>query len=355
MAGSSTVVIGGVDTHGRTHHAAAIDTAGRILATAEFDANSAGYRRLLSWLRSHGELASVGVEGTGSYGAGLCRYLLSEGVDVIEVDRPDRRMRRRRGKSDPVDAEAAARSVLAGTAAGTPKDRSGVVESIRVLRVARSGAVKAKTAAVTSLKAMVTTASCALREKLEALSTAERIDACAAMRPDPGRLDDPLHATKAALRSLARRVVALDGEIADLDASLSRLVRKAAPRTIARCGIGVDHAGRLLITAGQNVERLHSEAAFARLCGVAPLPASSGRTDRHRLSRGGDRQANRALYLAVIVRLQHCDRTRAYAQRRTTEGLSKSEIIRCLKRYLAREVYHALKADLQALQGLDGI
>ena len=355
MAGRTSVVIGGVDTHGRTHHAAAIDTAGRMLATAQFDADGTGYRRLLRWLRTHGELRCVGVEGTGSYGAGLCRYLLSEGVDVIEVDRPDRRMRRRRGKSDPIDAEAAARSVLAGTATGTPKDRSGVVESIRVLRVARSGAVKAKTAAAVSLKTTVTTAPAALREKLDALSTAERIDTCASLRPDPDRLDDPLHATKAALRSLARRVVALDGEIAELDASLSRLVHRAAPRTIARCGIGVDHAGRFLVTAGENVDRLHSEAAFAALCGAAPISASSGRTDRHRLNRGGDRQANRALHLAVVVRMQHCDHTRAYVQRRTAEGLSKPEIMRCLKRYLAREIYHSLVADLNALKGVDTI
>lgn len=355
MPGSNTVVIGGVDTHGHTHHVAALDTAGRILATAQFDANSHGYRRLLSWLRAHGELASVGIEGTGSYGAGLCRYLMSEGVVVLEVDRPDRRMRRRHGKSDPVDAEAAARSVLAGTAAGFPKDRSGVVESIRALRVARTGAVKARTAAASSLKAMVTTAPGALRERLESLSSRERIDACVAMRPDPGRLDDPMHGTKASLRSLARRIVTLDDEIAQLDASLSDLVRKAAPRTMARCGVGVDHAGRLLVTAGENIERMHSEAAFARLCGVAPIPASSGRTNRHRLSRGGDRQANRALYMAVIVRLAHDERTRAYAQRRTAEGLSKPEIIRCLKRYLAREIYSALVADLRALAGLDTI
>ncbi|MCE5203616.1 MAG: IS110 family transposase [Coriobacteriales bacterium] len=355
MAGSKLVVIGGVDTHGETHHAAVIDTAGRILGTAPFDASAAGYRRLLRWLRSHGDLVSVGVEGTGSYGAGLCRHLFSQGVDVIEVDRPDRRMRRRRGKSDPVDAEAAARSVLAGTAMGSPKDRSGLVESIRTLRVARSGAVKARTAAMGSLKAMITTAPAPLREKLEILSRPQRVKACAAMRPDPTRLDDPAHGTEAALRSLARRVIALDGEIAELDEALSPLVLQAAPRTMARCGIGVEHAGQLLVTVGENIERLHSEAAFAQLCGVAPMLASSGRTDRHRLNRGGDRQANRALHLAVIVRLAHCDRTRAYALRRTAEGLSKAEIIRCLKRYLAREVYPALVADLRALRGLDTI
>ncbi len=355
MAGSGRVVIGGVDTHGSTHHAAAIDVAGRILATAQFEANSCGYRELHSWLRGHGEVSSVGVEGTGSYGAGLARYLSAQGVDVVEVDRPDRRMRRRRGKSDPIDAEAAARSVLAGTAVGSPKDRTGVVESIRALRVARTGAVKARTAAASSLKATVTTAPAPLRERLETLSSPQRIEVCAAMRADSSRLEDPLQGTKAALRSLSRRIVTLDAEIAELDEALSPLVLQAAPRTMARCGIGVEHAGQLLVTVGENIERLHSEAAFAQLCGVAPMLASSGRTDRHRLNRGGDRQANRALHLAVIVRLAHCDRTRAYALRRTAEGLSKAEIIRCLKRYLAREVYPALVADLRALRGLDTI
>jgi transposase len=355
MSASASVVIGGVDTHGRTHHAAAIDETGKILGTAEFGAGSAGYRELLSWLRRHGRIERVGVEGTGSYGVGLSRHLLSEGVDVIEVDRPDRRMRRRRGKSDPIDAEAAARSVLSGTAMAVPKDRGGIVESIRVLRVARSGAVKARTAALNTLRTTVVTAPDVLREQLRALSSARLVDACAAMRPDRERLADSVQGTRLALRALARRVTACDAEVAELDRSLSHLVRRAAPETINRIGIGVDHAGQFLVTAGQNPERLHSEAAFAHLCGSAPIPASSGRTQRHRLSRGGDRQANRALHMAVIVRMRRCPRTRAYVERRTAEGLSKPEIMRCLKRYLAREIYHSLRADLAALGGLDAI
>jgi transposase len=355
MAGSERVVIGGVDTHGATHQVAVIDRAGRLLGTAQFVVDVSGYRKLLVWLRAHGALAAVGVEGTGSYGAGLCRYLLSEGVDVLEVDRPDRRARRKAGKSDPLDAEAAARAVLAGTAAASPKDRRGIVESIRALRVARTGAVKARTAAIGGLTATVITAPSALRERLEVLSGLQLVAACAALRPDVGRLADPTQSVKAALRSLARRIVALDAEIAELDGALSGLVRQAAPRTIALLGIGVEIAGQLLVTAGENIERLRSEAAFARLCGAAPVPASSGRTNRHRLSRGGDRQANRALHLAVIVRLGCCERTRVYAARRSGEGLSKPEIIRCLKRYLAREVYPALVADLCDLRGLDTI
>lgn len=283
MAGRTLVVIGGVDTHGRMHQAGAIDTAGRMLGTEQFEVSTAGYARLLAWLRSHGELAKVGVEGTGSYGAGLCRYLLSQGVDVIEVDRPDRKTRRSRGKSDPIDAEAAARSVLASTATALPKDRSGVVESIRALRVARSGAVKAKTAAFNALKATVVAAPAGVREGLAGLYPSELTDTCAALRPDSARLADPVQGTKRALRSLARRAALLEQEISELDRSLARLVREAAPATIALAGIGVDHAGQLLTTAGQNPERLRSETAFAKLCGAAPIPASSGRTQRHRL------------------------------------------------------------------------
>lgn len=355
MAGSRPVVIGGVDTHGRTHHAAAIDSAGRILGSSEFDASPCGYRELLAWLRGHGTIESVGIEGTGSYGAGLCRHLLAEGVDVIEVDRPDRKARRVKGKSDPIDAECAARAVLAGTATTTPKDRRGVVESIRMLRIARSGAVKARTAAINALKTTLLTAPEPMRSTLDVLTRARLFDTCRAFRPDHARLDDPAQGARFAMRAIARRIEAFDLEIRDLDSALDRLVRKAAPATIALSGIGVDHAGQLLTTAGQNPERLRSDAAFAKLCGVAPMPASSGRTSRHRLSRGGDRQANRALHMAVVVRMGRCPRTRAYVEKRTAEGLSKLEIMRCLKRFLAREVYHALQADLRALSGVDSI
>lgn len=355
MAGSAIVVIGGVDTHGLTHQAAAIDAAGRILGGAEFEASAKGYRELLAWLRDHGKVRSVGVEGTGSYGAGLCRHLLAAGVSVIEVDRPDRRARRTRGKSDPIDAECAARAVLSGTASSAPKDRRGPVESIRMLRVARSGAVKARTAAVNALRTTLVTAPDRLRSILGTLAPARLIDVCSSLRPDRASLDNPEQGAKLALRTIARRIEMFDLEIQDLDSALARLVRDAAPATLALPGIGVDHAGQMLTTAGQNPERLRSEASFARLCGAAPVPASSGRTTRHRLSRGGDRQANRALHMAVVVRMRRCPRTRAYVEKRTAEGLSKPEIMRCLKRYLAREVYHALCSDLRELEGLDGV
>jgi transposase len=270
-------------------------------------------------------------------------------VRVVEVDRPDRRTRRQRGRSDPIDAEAAARAVLAGTATAAPKRRDGIVEAIRVLRTARRGASKARTAAINQLKALLVTSPASVREALDDLSASALIATCARFRADETGLADPLYASKAALQAIARRIQLLEAEIDLADQRLATLVGRAAPRLLQLLAIGKDHAGQLLTTAGQHPERLRGEAAFAHLCGVAPIPASSGKIRRHRLHRGGDRDANRALHLAVVVRMRFCPRTRAYVDRRTKEGLSKPEIMRCVKRYLAREVYHALVADFEAL------
>ena len=341
-------VIGGVDTHGATHHAALIDARlGRELADRQFPATAAGYRELAAWLRGHGPLLAVGVEGTGSYGAGLARHLAGSGITVVEVDRPDRKTRRARGKSDPIDAYAAATAVASGRASGAPKSRAGAVEGIRVLRVARSSAVKARTQAINQIRALLVTAPAVLREHVAGCTRPALVRSLARMRPGAD-LADPLNATKSALRHLARRHQDLDREIAELDAAILPLVRQANPVLLEVYGLGPETAGQLLATAGDNPERLTSEAAFAHLCGVAPKPASSGRTQRHRLNRGGDRQANAALYHVVIVRMRHHQPTRDYVERRTREGLSTLEIIRCLKRYIAREVYHALTAALPA-------
>ena len=346
----NSMIIGGVDTHAATHCAAAIDTTGRLHGVAEFPATDAGYKRLVAWLRSHGELQAVGVEGTGAYGAGLARHLRVEHVTVIEAPRPDRRLRRNHGKSDSIDAEAAARAVLAGTATVIPKRADGPVEAIRALRVARLGAVKAKTAATNTLRGVLITAPEPLRAQLPSSGLPNKvIEACARLRPDTDHLADPTQATKAALRSIAQRARALREEIKTLDAQIQALLAVTAPATLEVFAIGPDTAAALLITVGDNPDRLRSERAFAHLCGVAPIPASSGKTNRHRLHRGGDRSANRALHIAVIVRMRYCPKTRAYVARRTTEGLSKPEIIRCLKRYLAREIYRALRADYTAL------
>ena len=333
-------IIGGVDTHGEVHHAAVIDTLGRHLADREFPAAGAGYRSLECWLRSHGTVVAVGVEGTGAYGAELARSLARSGLKVVEVDRPDRKTRRMRGKSDPIDAYAAATAVASGRATGTPKQREGIVEAIRALRVPLRSAVKARTQAINQARHLLVTAPEALRASLRDGTWLELARACAQLRPVD--LSDPRQATKAALRHLGRRILTLCSEIEALNGALKDLTARAAPELIALKGVGPDVAGQLLATTGDNPDRLRSEAAFAHLCGVAPIPASSGRKDRHRLNRGGDRAANRALHTIVLCRMSWDQRTRVYVERRIQQGLSKKDIIRCLKRYVAREVYKTL-------------
>jgi transposase len=343
-------VIGGVDTHGATHHAAALNAAtGKLLGDREFPAAPAGYRQLLHWLQSFGQVIQVGMEGTGSYGAGLLRHLDTNGVTVIEVDRPNRRDRRRAGKSDPIDAIAAARAVLAGVATATPKPRTGPVEAIRILRATRASAVKARTAAINQISGLIYCAPDELRATLTGLTRSTQIARCARLRIDSDALADPVVAAKSSLRTLSKRVQAFDTEIKAANTQLATLVRATAPATSAIFGAGSDVAAQLLATAGDNPHRITSEAALARLCGVAPIPASSGNTTRHRLHRGGDRQANRAIYTIVLSRLRHHEPTRAYVARRTNEGKTKKEIIRCLKRAITREIYTALKTDLPNL------
>jgi transposase len=270
-------------------------------------------------------------------------------VRVVEVNQPHAHTRRRRGKSDPIDAEMAARLFLAGKARAVPKQTDGIVESIRLLRAARHSAVKSRSAALVQLRDLSVTAPQELRDQLSRRKTLRgKATLCRRLRPSVGELRRPSHAAKFALRAIARRIDALDDEIAVLDRQLEQLVRAAAPRTTRLLGISTGHAGQLLVTAGQNIERLRGEAAFASLCGASPVPASSGKTTRHRLNYGGDRQANRSLHLIAVCRLRYCPRTRAYAKRRTAEGKTKAEIMRCLKRYIAREAYNALRADLAA-------
>jgi transposase len=336
-------VTGGVDTHADTHTAAAVDSAGRILGSAQFPATGAGYAALLAWLRSFGTLVLVGIEGTGVYGAGLARHLRDQGVAMVEIDRPDRKARRWQGKSDPVDAQAAARAALAQVRTGVPKHRDGRVEALRNLRVARRSAITQRATAQRQIKALVVTAPEQVRAQLRGLSTRELIGTCAALRPDRTRCDDPAMAVKTALRSLARRHQRLTEEITDLDELIGPLVAQINPALVQAHGVGPDVAGQLLVTAGDNPQRMRSEAAFAMLCGVAPLPASSGKTHRHRLNHGGDRDANCALWRIAITRMATDPHTRDYVQRRTKQGKDKKEIIRCLKRYIAREIYALLK------------
>lgn len=334
-------VTGGVDTHLEVHVAAALDAIGGVLGVESFPTSPTGYRELLAWMSSFGPVARVGVEGTGAYGAGLARYLNRHGVEVIEVDRANRQARRQGGKSDPADAVEAARAAQSGRARGIAKTRDGNVEAIRVLLVARRSSRAMRVKTLCQIRHLTFTGPDELRERLQGLSAIMLPREAAAMRPRAGG-DVVAYTTKLAIRTLARRVVALDEETEEIDELLAVLVAETAPALLALHGVGVDGAATLLVAAGDNPERLRSEAAWAHLCGVSPIEASSGKVVRHRLNRGGDRQANSALWRIVMVRMVSHAPTRAYVERRTEEGRSKLEIIRMLKRYVAREVYRLL-------------
>ena len=335
-------ITGGVDTHADMHVAAALDPVGGLPGVREFPATPAGYARLLGWLAGFGTLSLVGVEGTGSYGAGLARHITGAGIRVAGVDRSDRQDRRRQGKSDPLDAISAARAAQSGRAAGAPRGRDGCVEAIRALMVAKRTARSERTQTINQARALVLTGPDDLRVRFAQHTTAKLVAGLAVLRPRPGEVVG--YATRVALRELGRRAEFLDDQLERLDELLIPLVSARAPGLLRLHGIGPDTAALLLIAAGDHPGRLRSEAAWAHLCGVAPIPASSGKSVRHRLNPGGDRQANHALWRIVITRMSSHPATRAYVQRRSTEGLSKVEIIRCLKRYVARQVYPYLRA-----------
>jgi hypothetical protein len=331
----------GVDTHKYVHVAVALDANGAVIGTQTFAADGLGYTALIDWSVAMGKDITFAVEGTGSYGAGLASAIRRRQIGVLEVMRTDRRDRRLRGKSDTLDAENAARTALAGNATAVPKAADGAVEMIRQVKVAKDVAVKARTAAMITLKSVVVTAADELRQQLQPLSKMALIRRCAALRPGPVTTVEA--AAKHTLRAIARRWLLLDEEITAHQKLLDTLTTSLAPALTAAFGVGSDTAAELLIVAGDNPDRVRSEPAFARLCGVAPIPASSGMTTRHRLNRGGHRQANAALYRTVIVRMQHHEPTKAYVSRRTAEGKTKPEIIRCLKRLLARELWAAMR------------
>jgi transposase len=334
-------ITGGVDTHADVHVAAALDPIGGLLGVREFPATAAGYAGLLAWLGGFGSVCLVGIEGTGSYGAGLARHVTAAGIRVVEVDRSDRQDRRRKGKSDPLDAVSAARAAQSGRARGASKGRDGSVEAIRALMVAKRSAAGERTRTINQARALIVTGPDDLRTRFAKHTPAALMAGLAALRPRPGDVAD--HATRVALRELGRRARFLDGQIERLDALIVPLVTAHAPGLLALYGVGPNTAALLLIAAGDHPGRLRSEAAWAHLCGAAPIPASSGKVTRHRLNPGGDRQANHALWRIVFTRLGSDPATRAYAERRTAAGKSKAEIIRCLKRYVAREVYPYLR------------
>lgn len=345
MTSTTPAVIGGVDTHADVHVAAACDPLGAVLGTESFPTTAAGYRGMLAWWHGFGDLQIVGIEGTGSYGVGLTRFLLAEDIELREVLRPNRQVRRRHGKTDVIDAIAAARAVVTGEASARPKSHDGAVEALRVLKIAHRSAHKSRTQALNQLRDLITTAPDELRDQLRHLRRRERLAVCAAFRP--ADRDDLTAITKLAMRGLARRIADLDEEIALLEVRRRRITSDFAPALVAAHAIGPDTATKLLLAAGDNPHRLHSERSWAALLASNPVPASSGKTQRHRLNRGGDRNGNSALWRIVIVRMNSDPRTKAYVERRIKEGLSKTEIIRCLKRYVARETYDLLPKQLR--------
>jgi transposase len=345
MASTARAVIGGMDTHADQHVAAACDSLGAVLGTDSFPTTAAGYRRLLRWLQSFGSVEKVGVEGTGSYGVGLARHLAAEQVVTIEVNRQNRQARRRHGKTDAVDAVAAARAVISGDATGTPKTHDGGVEALRALKIVHRSAHKSRTQALNQIRDLVTTAPEELRVELRGLKRRALLATCAAFRP--ADRDDLVSVTKLALRGLARRVIDLDGELTLLDARRRRITTAIAPQLCAAFGVGPDTASGLLLAAGDNPERMRSERTWSSLLASNPIEASSGKIVRHRLNRGGDRQGNSALWRIVLVRMGSDPTTKAYVERRTKEGKSKPEIMRCLKRYVARETFDLLPRELR--------
>jgi transposase len=332
-------VVGGVDTHKDLHVAAVVDERDGVLGSQCFATTRHGYKQMLAWMRSFGPLRRVGVEATGTYGAGLLRYLQRAGVEVLEVTTPDKGDRRKRGKSDDLDAQNAAHAALAGKRTVTPKTRDGMIESLRALEACRKTAVAARRVALQMIHNTIVRAPADLRDQLRELTRMGLVRTLAAWRPDMTDYRNVASAYRITLKSLARRYLELHDEIADLDAMIATIVDELAPNLVAQDSIGHESAAQLLLTAGDNSERLHSEAGFAALCGVSPVPASSGKTTRHRLNRGGDRAANSALHIIAIGRLRTDPRTKAYVARRMAEGHSKLEAIRCLKRYIARQVF----------------
>jgi transposase len=335
-------VVGGVDTHKDLHVAAVVDEQDHIRGTQCFATTRQGYRQMLAWMRSFGDVQRIGIESTGSYGAGLLRFMQGAGIEVLEVTTPDRHDRRRRGKNDDLDSQNAAHAAFAGNRTVTPRSRDGMVESLRVLTVCRKTAVAARRVALQIIQTTIVCAPDGLRDTLRSMTRMQLVRTLAAWRPDLTAYRDVEAAYRISLKSLARRYLELHDEIADLDVMIGSIVDDLAPELIARNSIGHTGAAQLLLTAGDNPERLQSEASFAALCGVSPVPASSGKTIRHRLNRGGDRAANSALHIVAIGRLRTDPATKAYVQKRIAGGHSKLDAIRSLKRYIAREVFQII-------------
>lgn len=334
-------IIVGVDTHKVNHIAVAINGHGARLDTITIPATRKRYANLQAWASRLGHIRAFGIEGTGSYGAGLSRELLAHGHTVLDVMRPNRQLRYLHGKSDSLDAESAARSVLNGQATALAKAQTGSSEMIRHIKVARDSALKAKSQAMITLRTLIINAPSDLRDALDQIKgPIALIRHIAAFRP--GEILSPSSSAKAAMRAIARRWLMLHEEIAEHERELDRMVTDRAPALMTSFGISTMTVAEMLILIGDNPDRIKSEAALAKMCGVCPIPASSGKTNRMRLNRGGNRQANAAIYRVAVVRMRDDDRTKTYAARRTAEGKTKREIVRCIKRYIIREIYRYL-------------
>ena len=345
-------VVVGIDTHSDTHHVAVVTEYGKPLADQGFPTTAAGHREAFTFITGFGLVLQVGMEGTGTYGAALTKILQGKGMQVIEVNRPNRQQRRLKGKTDSLDAYRAAHSVIAGMSTAVPKAKDGPVECLRVLRASRGSAIKSRSATINQIKGLLVSAPEALRSKYQGLTTGTMIEIMVRSRPS-GHLADPSYVTARVLKALAVRYQHLSAEIEDVNAQLQDILESYAPMLQQLTGVGTDVASQLLVTFGDNQERVGNEAQFAALTGAAPVPASSGKTSRHRLSRGGDRQANCALHHIVLVRMNIHQKTKDYVTKRTEEGKSKREIIRCLKRYVAREVYRQITHPVPAPPVLD--
>lgn len=339
----SSYVIGGVDTHKDIHVAAIVNDSNQVLSSEYFPTTRHGYKEMLKWMSSFGRVSRVGIECSGTYGLGLLRYMQSSGIDVLEVTAPDKVDRRKRGKDDTMDAENAAHAAYSKLRTVTPKTRDGMVESLRILKGCRKTAMAARTVALQMIRTSIVSAPDEIRDTLRHLTRMTLIRTLASTRPDLTAYKNISSAYRIVFKSLARRYLELHDEIADLDKMISSIVDALAPELIEQKAIGYESAAQLLITLGDNPERLNSESSFAALCGVSPIAASSGKTNRHRLNRGGDRSANSALHIIEIGRLRTEQRSKDYVKKRIADGLSKMEAIRCLKRYIAREIYYLLK------------
>lgn len=337
----SAGMVAGVDTHTDTHTLAVLTSVGQVVSTETFAADQQGYQNMIHSLQAAGTIEVVGVEGTNSYGAGLTRALSTAGYRVAEVLRPARQVRRMHGKSDPVDAVAAARTVLADDGVSEAKDTHAPAESLRFLLTARAQLIQAMTAMISSIRSLLVTADDQVREKYRDLPTAELVSRLANSRPGQD-ITTPAEAASYSLRQMARTYRENQQRADQLESQMKTLLEAHYPHLLTIYGVKTITASKLAVTAGGNPGRIRNEAAFASLCGAAPIPASSGKTNRHRLNRGGDRRGNSALHRIALVRMRHDPTTRAYVERRLGQNKTKKDIIRCLKRAIAREVYKAL-------------